>query len=145
MKLLAALAATATVTAATACAHDIQAAYVALSPIPTGNIDVVLNDTTRTLSVTVNDTLVVDRKHTRKATITAVPAGLARVQVATGGRCEQGRTVERDVEVIPGATTTVALPGPEPNVGCMVFQGLYYVGLNIGLAAATVAAAVAVR
>ena len=44
----------------------------------------------------------------------------------------------QDVDVEPGQTATLAMPGPEPNHGCAVFSGLYYVGLNVGLVAMAV-------
>jgi len=130
------------VLALTACApkaRDVSATF-ALSPnIPAGNVEVVLNNPSDALSVAINDQLVVDRKLSRKATIGGVPAGIARVHVAIGGGCETGATFEREIEVIPGATTTVNLPGPEISNGCAIASGLYYVGINIGYAALALA------
>lgn len=124
--------------------HDITTTF-ALSPqIPAGNVEVVLNGPTGALSVTVNDQLVVDRKVSRKAVINAVPAGFARVHVAVGGGCELGATFDRDIEVIAGATTTLALPGPEISTGCAVLNGLYHIGLNVGLVASAVVLAASV-
>jgi hypothetical protein len=120
-------------------AHDVSATF-ALSPhIPAGNVEVVLNNPSAALSVAINDQLVVERKLSRKATIAGVPAGHARVHVAIGGGCETGATFDRDIEVIPGQTTTVTLPGPEVSTGCAVASGLYYVGINIGYMAMAVA------
>ncbi len=120
-------------------AQDVSTTF-ALSPnMPAGNVEVVLNNPSGALSVAVNDQLVVDRKLSRKATIGGVPAGPARVHVAIGGGCETGATYDRDIEVIPGATTTVNLPGPEVSTGCAVASGLYYVGINIGYVAMAVA------
>ncbi len=116
-------------------AHDVSATF-ALSPhIPAGTVEVVLNNASDALSVTINDQLVVDRKLSRKATIGGVPAGPARVHVAIGGKCETGATYERDVEVIPGATATINVPGPELSTGCAIASGLYYVGMNVGYVA----------
>jgi hypothetical protein len=126
--------------ALTGCAHDVRVDYAGPSPGATGSLQVVLNDATGKLSVTVNDTLVVDRKHSRKARIDNVPAGLATVHVATGGGCERSMTLDREVEVVPGAVTTVALPGPSPDAGCMIYSGLYYVGMNVGLVAIAIIA-----
>jgi hypothetical protein len=123
------------VTFSTSCAHDVTAVYSASPPMGGGAIEVALNDSTSALSITVNDVLVVDRERSRKAHIDGVPIGLARVRVATGGRCEQAREYDREVEVIPGQTAHLILPGPEGSVGCMVYYGLVYVGMNIGLAA----------
>jgi hypothetical protein len=120
-------------------AQDVSATFALTPHMPAGNVEVVLNNPSGALSVAVNDQLVVDRKLSRKATIAGVPAGPARVHVAIGGGCETGATFERDIEVIPGATTTVNLPGPELSTGCALMNGLYYVGLNIGIAAASVA------
>lgn len=120
-------------------ARDVSATF-ALSPhIPAGTVEVVLNNASDALSVAINDQLVVDRKLSRKATIAGVPAGPARVHVAIGGGCETGATFDRDIEVIPGATTTLSLPGPEISTGCAVASGLYYVGINIGYVAMAVA------
>lgn len=117
-----------------------MSATFALAPgMQAGNVEVVLNNATGALSVAVNDQLVVDRKYSRKASIAGVPAGPARVHVAIGGSCETGASFERDIEVLPGQTTTVTLPGPELSTGCALFHGLYYVGLNIGIAAASIA------
>lgn len=120
-------------------AQDVSATF-ALSPnIPAGNVEVVLNNASDALSVAINDQLVVDRKLSRKATIGGVPAGPARVHVAIGGGCETGATYDREIDVIPGATTTVNLPGPEISTGCAVASGLYYVGLNVGYVAMSIA------
>jgi hypothetical protein len=125
-------------------AHDVSATF-ALSPsVPAGNVEVVLNNASDALSVAINDQLVVDRKLSRKATIGGVPAGPARVHVAIGGGCETGATFDRDIEVIPGATTTITLPGPEISTGCAIASGLYYVGLNIGYVAMVAAVYVGV-
>ncbi|MGE5182551.1 MAG: hypothetical protein ACM31C_10835, partial [Acidobacteriota bacterium] len=62
------------------------------------------------------------------------------VRVATGGNCERGAISDHDVIVPAGGTATIALPGPEPNTGCAIFTGLYYVGMNVGLAAIALAA-----
>ena len=114
--------------------HDVQAVY-APAPPGSGAIDVVLNSPSGALSVAIDGKLVVDRKYSRKAHIDGVPPGRSHVHVATGGQCEQGAMNDFDVDVEPGQTATLALPGPEPNHGCAIFSGLYYVGMNIGLAA----------
>jgi len=121
------------------CVHDVAVTYPGDTP-SAGTIAVVLNDPTRALTVTVDGELVVDRAYTRRARIDGVPAGPARVSVSTGGGCEAGRAVDYDVEVVPGRVTTIPLPGPEPNTGCMVYQGLYYVGLEVGLVALAILA-----
>jgi hypothetical protein len=125
-----------------ACAPKAQdvAATFALSPdMPAGNVQVVLSNPSRAFSVVVNDQLVVDRKLSQKATIGGVPAGVARVHVSIGGGCETGATFDRDVEVYPGATTSLTLPGPELSTGCALWHGLYYVGVNVGIAAVSIA------
>lgn len=133
-----------TATILTGCAHDVEVAYPYATPA-SGIVEIVLNQPTSELTVTVNGDLVVDREHSRRARIVGVPAGVARVGVATGGRCEAGKTVEAEIEVTPGRATTLALPGPEPNTGCMIYSGLYYVGLNVGIAAIAISMLAAPR
>ncbi len=110
--------------------HDVMAVY-ALAPPAAGSLEVLLNSPSGALTVTVNDTVVVDRKESRKAHVDGIPAGTAHVTVATGGRCEHGAITERDVEITPGVVTTLVLPGPETTLGCQVYSGLYYVGFSI--------------
>jgi hypothetical protein len=127
------------VTFVAGCARDVHVTHPYATPT-SGTVEVVLNRPTRSLTVAVDGALVVDRERSRRARIDGVPAGLARISIATGGGCEAGRTVDRDVEVFPGRTTTITVPGPEPNAGCMIYSGLYYVGLNIGILAIVIAA-----
>jgi hypothetical protein len=129
---------------ATGCthAHDV-AVQLALAQPDSGALDVVLNGASGALSVTIDGALVVDRKHSRKAHVEGIPAGPARVRIATGGGCEQAMTYDREVEIIPGATVTLALPGPQPDHGCMVLAGLQYIGINIALVALAAVAVVA--
>lgn len=122
--------------------HDI-AVQLAVPQPGTGALDVVLNSASGALSVTIDGSLVVDRKYSRKAHVEGIAPGVAHVRVATGGGCEQAAEYDRDVEIVPGATTTLALPGPEPNHGCMVYAGLTYVGMNIALVALAAMAVVA--
>ncbi len=124
-----------------ACAHphDVVAVYATPQP-DTGAVDVILNDASRAMSVTINDILVVDRKFSRKAHIDGIPAGTARVHVATGGRCEQGSVADQELSVPAGGVATFALPGPEPNLGCTVISGLANVALEIGCVALAILA-----
>lgn len=115
--------------------HDVTVAYAARSSTGAGSVDVLLNSPSRALSITVNDALVVDRKYSRKARIEGLPLGIARVHIATGGKCEHAAEYDREVEIIPGATASLVFPGPEPNHGCMVQLALTYVGWNIGMVA----------
>ena len=117
--------------------HDVVSAFPYRQP-ESGALDVVLNDPSRKLSVTVNDQLVVDRAFTRRAHIDGVPAGVAHVHVASGGKCEQGRNFDRSVTIEPDALATLAVPGPEPNLGCMVWSGLDEVAAEVGLVAVAV-------
>jgi hypothetical protein len=128
-----------TLVALAACTHphDVVAVY-APAPPGAGAIDVVLNSPSGALTVAVDGKLVVDRKYSRKAHIDGVPPGVAHVHVATGGACEQGKLEDFEVDVEPGQTAVLAMPGPEPNHGCAVFSGLYYVGMNVGLVALAV-------
>lgn len=128
------------------CSHavDVTTAY----PGPRGEVgavEVVLNDDSRAMSVTIDDALVADRKYTRRVHVDGVPAGTAHVRVATGGRCEQGATSEQDVVVTSGLTSTVVLPGPSLNVGCAVLAGLNYVGMETGMVAMAIILGVALR
>jgi hypothetical protein len=128
-------------TAGAGCAHDVRTTYPRAS-VAGGTLEVALNAPTDQLSIAVNGDLVVDRKHSRKATIELVPAGANVVRVVTSGSCEQGTTVEHVVEIAPGQVTTLALPGPDAGLACAVFNGLYYVGMNLVIAGAIVALAV---
>ena len=116
------------------CSYDVVARYPS-PPGESGAIDIVLNDPTRALTVEINDLLVVGRAHSRKIHVDGVPAGTARVRVATGGRCEQGVVTEREVTVMPMSISTLALPGPEPNHACMVYAGLALLALSIEVVA----------
>ena len=120
-----------------ACAHDVTAVYAPATPA-SGAVDVVLGTPSRSLSVTIGDQLVVDRAYSRRAHVVGIPAGPMRVHVATGGGCETGSVVDRDVLVPPAGKTTLALPGPELGSGCAVLNGLLYVGMNIGILAIAV-------
>jgi hypothetical protein len=120
------------------CAHDVVTRFPLAAPSDTGAIDIVLNDPSDKLTVTVNGLLVVDREHSRHAHIADVPAGNARVRVATGGRCEGGAVTERDVTVTPGMTTMLVLPGPNPDRGCMTYFGLTAVAFAIEVVAVAV-------
>jgi hypothetical protein len=116
--------------ACTGCASDVVARYPS-APGVSGAIDIVLNDASRALTVEIDDQLVVDRATSRRAHVDGIPAGIAHVRIATGGRCEQGAVTERDVVVMPGTTATLVLPGPEPNHGCMVYDGLALLALVV--------------
>jgi hypothetical protein len=119
--------------------HDVNAVY-AIAPQAGGSLEVLLNKASDAMTIAVNDVVVVDRKFSRKAHVDGIPEGPAHVVIATGGGCEQQSLVERDVEITPGVVTSIVLPGPERNHGCMVYAGLVYVGLNIGILAYAVMA-----
>jgi hypothetical protein len=91
------------------------------------------------MSVTVNDALVVDHRETRKVHIDGIPTGSAHVRVATGGRCEHASMIDQDVTIIAGQTSTIALPGPEPGLGCMIFDGLDSIAGEVGALALALA------
>jgi hypothetical protein len=131
-----------------ACArpHDIETRYPAAPPVPTGAVEVRLNQPSSALTVTVDDRIVVDRARSRRALVTDVPAGPATVHVATGGRCERGRDTTVTVDVVPGQVATVALPGPEATTGCQIAGGLTLVSFAlVGIEAAVVEVALALR
>ncbi|MBA3539375.1 MAG: hypothetical protein H0T79_07075 [Deltaproteobacteria bacterium] len=117
-----------------ACSHpqDIAVNY-AVRQADSGTVDVVLNGASDALSVAVNGALVVDRKFSRKAHVEGVPAGPARVTVATGGGCEDRSMTEHDIEIVAGSTTTLTLPGPTPNTGCMIYAGLSSIAVQISM------------
>jgi hypothetical protein len=125
------------------CAHDVTAVYGGGAP-SSGTIEVVLNEPTDALTVAINDQLVVDRAHSRRAQVVGVPAGPVHVHVATGKGCEQGKLVDRDMMLAPGGRATLALPHPEISLGCAVWSGLQYIGLNIGILAIAVVLVAAV-
>ncbi|HEY4055536.1 MAG TPA: hypothetical protein VGM39_02970 [Kofleriaceae bacterium] len=125
-----------------ACAHtasDVAATYTTTLDTPTGSIEVALNSPSQALSVTVNDHVLVDRKNTRKALINGVPAGPAHVIVSVGTQCEQNHTYERDVNLVPGVTAQLALPGPEVGEGCATLAGAQHVATQIGWLAVVLA------
>jgi hypothetical protein len=135
---------------ATGCTHpqDVSATYprVAMAPgaeIGSGAVDVVLNNPTGALSVAVNDNLVVDRKYSRKAHIDGVPAGHSTVHVSLGGSCEKARDFTREIDLQPGATAAITLPGGEVNDGCMVWDGLLHVAITLELVALAIVAGAA--
>jgi hypothetical protein len=114
--------------------QDITAVY----PHPAeanGAIDVSLTTADGNMTVTVDDSVVVDRKFSRKAHIDGVPAGPARVHVALGGNCVKARDYTRDVDIEPGQTAQIALPGAEINDGCAILDGLLIVADTIELVA----------
>ena len=113
------------------CAHDVVTRFPLSAPGQSGAIDVVLNDPTSRLTIAIDDILVVDREHSRHAHIDGVPAGTVRVRVATGGSCEAAAVTERDLIVTPGVTSTLALPGPNGDHGCMVYVGLLGIAFAI--------------
>jgi len=119
------------VAALAACAHDVTAHYP--SDGPSGAIDIQLNNPSGALTVAVNDHVMVDRKHSRKAHIDGIPIGDAVVQVAVGGACEQGKTETRTVDVQAGVTSTIVMPGPEPNTPCAIMDGASWVFLGLEL------------
>lgn len=102
---------------------------------PVGNIDVSLTTADANMTVTVNDTKVVDGKFSRKAHIANVPAGPASLRVSIGGGCVKAREYTRELDIGPGQTVEVALPGAEINDGCAVYHGLVVVAEMIELVA----------
>jgi hypothetical protein len=114
--------------------QDITAVFPHPTPMA-GAVDVSLNSPDGAMTVTVDDALVVDRKYSRKAHIDGVPAGPATVHVAIGGKCVKAREYTRELEIEPGQTSQIALPGAEVNDGCAVLDGLLLVADTIELVA----------
>jgi hypothetical protein len=85
----------------------------------------------RALTVAIDGALVVDRVHVRRVHVDNVAAGTANVRVVVGGRCEHAGYVDEEVQVVPGATTTVALPGPDRNHACMAVSTAARVALAL--------------
>jgi len=109
-------------------AHDVAASFAPPQP-GSGAIDVVLESPSRGMSDAVDGRLVVDGAHSRKAHVEGVPAGPAHVRVAVGGRCESEGIIDEEVDVRPGDTTTVLLPGPERHRACMIATGVVHFAL----------------
>ncbi|HEY4176459.1 MAG TPA: hypothetical protein VGM90_06495 [Kofleriaceae bacterium] len=125
-----------------ACAHtasDVSASYASTLDTPSGSIEIALNSPSQALTIAVNDHVLVDRKNTRKALINGVPAGPAHVVVSVGAQCEQNHMYERDLNLVPGVTAQLALPGPEVGEGCATLAGAEHIGLQIGWVAAILA------
>jgi hypothetical protein len=120
----------------TACAHDVRTSYPGMPPgQPVGSITVRLSHESEGVTVTVNGALVAEGKHTKKVTVTNVPAGPAEVVVAAGGG---GNTrVEKTVmvDVLPWTDTAVAVASPEVTTGTWLYHGLYSLGAWIFLGA----------
>jgi hypothetical protein len=109
--------------------HDVIAHYPGDGP--SGSVDIVMNHATGALTVAVNDKVIVEKKYSAKAHIDGVPIGEAVIQIATGGACEAGKSETRTLDVQPGMTSTIVLPGPEPNTACAVWAGLNQVTLGL--------------
>jgi len=110
------------------CAHDVRARLPAQPGEPTGSITIVLTQSARNLTVSINGVLVADRAHSERVHIQGVPAGAADVVVAAGG----GETrIERhmSVAVAAGRDTAIPLAGPDKPMSQ---------GLAMGLLSATV-------
>jgi hypothetical protein len=118
------------------CPHDVRTAYPAMPPgQPVGAITVRLSHESEGVTVTVNGALVAEGKHTKKVTVTGVPAGPAEVVVVAGGG---GNTrVEKTVmvDVHPWTETAVAVASPEVTTGTWLYHGLYSLGAWIFLGA----------
>jgi hypothetical protein len=112
---------------AAGCARDVAAVYPARGG-PCGTIVVDLTRPTSDLSVVVNGALVVSHRHTRHVVVSGVPAGPARVDVAFGGGPEARAEHHAVVDVVPGAETAVAVPGPERSLAGAVENGLVNAG-----------------
>jgi hypothetical protein len=121
--------------ALTACAHDVTARYAANGG---GTVQVLLSHAASAVTVSIDDHVVIESAHTRKATIEGVPPGDARVQVVVGGECTKGFVDERHVWVEPGANATLALPGPELSTGCAIVQAGSMVALGLELIAVAI-------
>ena len=119
---------------AAGCFHHAGRDVVAHMPVAqpdAGAIDVVLSDASRALTVAVDGALVVDRAHARRVHVDNVAAGSAQVRVIVGGRCEHAGYVDEVVQVVPGATTTLALPGPDRDHACMAVTTAMHAALAL--------------
>jgi hypothetical protein len=114
-----------------ACAHDVRTQFPAPPDPSSGVVEVVLNQPSSALTVTIDGHLLAARAHSRRVRVEGVPSGDAKVQVAIGGGCEQGRLADFVVAVTPGQVSTLVVPGPEPSTGCAVLNGLALVALGM--------------
>ena len=124
--------------ATTGCFHHRSQDVVTRMPLvqpdgAEGAIDVVLSSPSRGLTVAVDGALVADNAHARRVHVDHVPAGVAHVRVVIDGRCERGGFIDQDVEVVPGGTTAVALPGPSHEHACMAITTAVHVALAVTL------------
>jgi hypothetical protein len=106
----------------TACAHDVDARY----PVAGGAGGTVVVELTRAapdLTVAIDGAIVVVRAHSRRVTVTGVPPGTSSVDIAFGGgeyaRAEHHVTVDLQ----PGETRAIVLPGPERSIAAAIGQG----------------------
>lgn len=116
------------------CARDVVAVYPGRGEAPgrpTGAIAVELTQAASDVTVVVGGALVASRSNTRRVLVVGVPAGLVAVDVAFGGGSYARAEHHSVVEVVPGATTTVALPGPEQSVAGAIASGFSVLGMSI--------------
>jgi hypothetical protein len=105
------------------CAHDVKYRMGAETGFGTGSITVLLTQPTKDLTMTVNGTLVAERAHTQKVTVTGIPAGSADVVIAAGaGPARVDRHVR--VEVEAGKDTAIPVGAPEKAMSDTLSMGL---------------------
>ncbi len=105
------------------CAHDVRARLPAEPGEPTGSITIVLTQSARDLTVSVNGVLVAERAHTERVHIEGVPVGAADVVVAAGG----GETrIERHmrVAVVERQDTAIPIAAPDKSMSQGLGMGL---------------------
>jgi hypothetical protein len=105
------------------CAHDIRTRYPRDTGLPTGSITVLLTRPARDLTVAINGVVVAERTHTRKVTVTGVPAGSTEVIIAAGGGAAR---IERHVEiwVESGENVSIPLGAPEQSMTSTLHMGM---------------------
>ncbi len=128
----AAVAGAAMILFAAGCAHDVRVGFPRVAPgTPTGSVTVRLNHAVTDLTVTVNGALLAEGKHTKKVTVTGVPAGTAEIGIAAGGGAMSRVEKTVRVQVYPYTDTAIAVAAPKTGTGYWVYMGLYQLGLWI--------------
>ena len=105
------------------CAHDVKARLPSPPGEPTGTIVILLTQPARDLTVAIDGTLVANRRHTKKLTVTGVPTGLTDVVIAAGGGSNR---VERHLQVYVeiDRKTVIPLGSPEQSMTSAMHFGM---------------------
>jgi hypothetical protein len=114
------------------CAHDVRTEYPGRAPgMATGSVTIRFTHAVRGASVSVNGALVAEGEHTKKVTVTGVPAGDAEIQIAAGGNTQSRVEKVFTVLVEPYADTAIVVASPEMSTAYAIYMGLYQLGYFI--------------